>query len=492
MTWMNTLADAYVTACERYPGEKLMLVSDIDGTILDMRYLVMSVLQAYDQKHGTAYFTRLRFSDIKVHENDVEHLLDGLGIPREVRREVTTWYLEHRWREDMIMNSHRPFPGVLPMIRWFQLQPYTTVGLLTGRPETLRAMTLRSLNEVGKPHCVVFDTDVLMMNPRDWGQHVGSAKVDGMRQFSAMGYHVFAMIDNEPQILEALADDPENEEVLLLHADTIFESRRSSMPRDIVQGKDYVLAELVPSEEALPHSVQLVWHGVNDPANLEQFIASGVLWAEIDVRDDPSGKLILRHDSFDTTPAMPDEEWLSYDAAIAELTRSGMGIKLDIKGGPDVLDRLLESVAALKLTDDRLWFNGELESIGEKDFRRIRDAHPGAIVQCPVGWMAPLLAAAPDEAHRILELLTGWGVDRFSVNWQTPEARVIFRQLDGWGYEVNFYGVPDLEAFLEAVVMLPRSVTSDFNFPQWNFYGRGSGQSGNRITYANETVAERG
>jgi len=87
-------------------------------------------------------------------------------------------------------------------------------------------------------------------------------------------------------------------------------------------------------------------------------------------------------------------------------------------------------------------------------------------------------------------LLTDWGMNRFSVDWRTGRARTTFDQLVGWGYEVNFFGVPDLEAFLEAVVMLPSSVTSDFNFPQWNFYGRGSGQNGRHITYANEAVTD--
>ena len=34
-------------------------------------------------------------------------------------------------------------------------------------------------------------------------------------------------------------------------------------------------------------------------------------------------------------------------------------------------------------------------------------------------------------------------------------------------------GVPDLEAFLEAALLLPASVTADFNFPEWNYDGRG-------------------
>jgi hypothetical protein len=487
---MKALARAYHAACIRYPGEKLMLVSDIDGTIIDMRYLVISILQAYDRAHSTAYFTRLKPADVHVHENNIERLLEELNLPAPDREAVMNWYLDQRWREDTILNSHHPFQGILPVIRWFQLQPNTTVGLLTGRPEALREATLRSLNTIGEIHRVTFDNEVLMMNPGEWGQDIENAKVAGMLRFREMGYHVFAMIDNEPRVLEMLAHEAEKGELLLLHADTIFESQSSSMPRGAIAGREYGLTELVPNERALPRQVQLVWHGVNDPANLRQFIASEVFWAEIDVRYDPSGELILRHDSFETIPALPDEEWLVYDEAVAKLVNNGNGIKFDIKGGADVLDRVLESIAFLQLSDDRLWFNGELESIGEEDFHRIRAAHPAAIVQCPVGWMNPLLEAAPDEAHRILEMLAGWGMSRFSVNWEDTNARAMFEELTGWGYEVNFYGVVDLEDFLEAAVLLPRSVTSDFNFPQWHFYGLGSGQKGHRITYAIDAATD--
>ncbi len=490
MSWMKALAEAYQVACERYPGQRLMLVSDIDGTIIDMQYLVKSVLQAYDQAHGTAFFTRLALSEIEVHENNVEGLLEKLDIPDADRRSIMDWYLDRRWQEDTILGAHRAFPGVLSVIRWFQLQPNTTVGLLTGRPESLRRVTLNSLNAIGDDHQVVFDDNVLIMNPKDWDQDVESAKIAGLKQFREMGYRVFAVIDNEPRILEALAHEAEKREILLLHADTSFESQNSSMPSGIVEGRDYALTDLIPGEDALPRRVQLVWHGVNDPANLKQFIASGVLWAEIDVRKDPSGELILRHDSLETTPAMPDEEWLIYSDAMAELAKSGVGIKLDIKGGSDVLDQVLDSVTSLQLTDDRLWFNGELENIGEEGFRRIRTAHPEAIVQCSIGWLTPLMKASPDEAHRILELLVDWGMSRFSVSWQYENARRMLGKLKGWGYEVNFYGVPDLESFLEAVVLLPSSVTSDFNFPQWNYFGRGSGQNGERFVYTNETTAE--
>ncbi|GMQ98895.1 MAG: hypothetical protein BMS9Abin17_1427 [Acidimicrobiia bacterium] len=489
---MNALASAYHAACERYPGEELMLVLDIDGTIVDMQYLVKSVLQSYDQEHATTFFTRLALSDVDVHEDHVEQLLERLNVPAADREAVMDWYLDQRWREEVILSAHRAFPGVLPVIRWFQLQPRTTVGLLTGRPESLRSVTLHSLNCIGDAHQVVFEDELLIMNARGWNQDVEGAKVAGLRRFREMGYHVFAVIDNEPRMLEALAPEAENERTLLLQAETVFESQSSSMPASVVKGRDYALADLVAGDTDLPTQVQLVWHGVNDPANLLQFIKSGVAWAEIDVRRDPSGELICRHDSLVTTPALADEEWLIYDEAMAELESSGAGIKLDIKGGVDVLDRILASVRSLDLPDHRLWFNGELEQIGEGGFRKIRATHPAAIVQCPIGWLNPLLEAAPDEARRILGLLVEWGVSRFSVNWEHTNARALHRKLAGWGYEVNFYGIRDLEGFLEAVVMLPCSVTSDFNFPQWNYFGRGSGHNGERFVYTNETTATHG
>ena len=56
--------------------------------------------------------------------------------------------------------------------------------------------------------------------------------------------------------------------------------------------------------------------------------------------------------------------------------------------------------------------------------------------------------------------------------------------MDQWGFDVNIYDVPDLESFLQAVLLMPRSITSDFNFPKWYYYGRGSGENGNHYEYS--------
>jgi hypothetical protein len=64
--------------------------------------------------------------------------------------------------------------------------------------------------------------------------------------------------------------------------------------------------------------------------------------------------------------------------------------------------------------------------------------------------------------------------------------------MDLWGYEVNIYKVPDLESFLKAVYLMPRSVTSDFNFPQWHYYGRGPRKKDGQYDYKIVKSKQRG
>ena len=226
-----------------------MIVFDIDGTILDMRNMVIYVLQTYDQHHDTDFFQHLDIPDIKVHENHVDKLLQDLEIPSQKQKEILEWFTEHRWRSEAVLDSHRPFRGVLEVVRWFQIQPDTYVGLNTGRPEVIRADTLQSINKLGKTYKVQFTDELLYMNPGGWEEDVENAKVKGIQHFIDQGYRIFAIIDNEPDNLKAIASIDGDEQFLLLHADTIFESKRARMPIHTARGKDYDLTELIPEEE---------------------------------------------------------------------------------------------------------------------------------------------------------------------------------------------------------------------------------------------------
>jgi hypothetical protein len=473
--WMAELAAHYEKTRQLYPQDKLMIIFDVDGTILDMRYMVLHILQGFDRHHDTRFFRTLKASDIAVHENHVETLLAQLQIDLQQQQEILAWYLEHRWSSAAILESHQPFRGVLEVIRWFQTQLNTYVGLNTGRPNIIRADTLCCLNKLGKTYRVRFTDELLYMNPQGWEQSVTNAKAIGVRYFQEAGYRVFAMVDNEPDNLKAIAQIDPQQEILLLHANTIFESKRVRLPRHTAKGKAYQLSELIP-EKSLPQHIHFVWQGVNDEANLRQFLTSNIRWVECDVHLDPTGSdLILRHGTFEENPMEEDEEWLTLDHFLDCLDGSGKAVKLDFKAGGVIVDKVLGLVDQYNFDDSHLWFNGNVERLQEHRLRQLAEAHPNAILQCPVDFLAPLICTAPTKAKEILDMFTAWGVNRFSINWQTHNMRDFFDQMDRWGFEVNIYNIPDLETFLQAVLLMPHSVTSDFNFPQWHYHGRESG-----------------
>ena len=221
-------------------------------------------------------------------------------------------------------------------------------------------------------------------------------------------------------------------------------------------------------------------------------MASDIKWAECDVHMDPTGQdLILRHDTFTITPLMEDEEWLTLDRLLELLNERGRCVKLDLKAGGVLVDGVLELVNDFGFSEDRLWFNGNVERLQEHRFRQLATALPGAILQCPVDFLAPLISSVPLKAKEILDMFTSWGVNRFSISWFTQDMREFFDQMDQWGYQVNIYNVPDLESFLQAVLLMPTSVTSDFNFPKWHYYGRGAGKKGNHYEYSLRRASSR-
>jgi hypothetical protein len=229
-------------------------------------------------------------------------------------------------------------------------------------------------------------------------------------------------------------------------------------------------------EHDLPPQVVLVWHGLNDAKNLHEFLAADIEWGECDVRRDPHGRLVLRHDSFAARPLSDGETLLTLDAVLASLGEEGRNVKLDLKDGPDVIDDTLAALDTHGFADDRVWFNGSVEVVLEAGFRTLRAARPAAVMQCAVDFLRPLVLAAPDQARAVLSMLDEWGVDRISLRWQNDDLDTVLDRLQAWGHDVNLYGVSDLESFLRAVRLLPHSVTADFNFPSWGYHGHGSGQ----------------
>jgi len=481
--WMKVLARKFEAARRKHPEQKLMILFDIDGTILDMRYMMLYVLQRFDVEHGTRYFDDLEVEALNIHENQLEEFVAARGLPPEEVERLKEWYAKNRWAPSAVMQSHRPFRGVLEVIRWFQIQPETYVGLNTGRPEFLRQDTLRSLNALAEEYRVDFKSDLLFMNPSNWDHDITQAKVAGIRHFEKEGYRIVAFIDNEPANLKAVAEADLGGEILLLHADTLFESPLRHRPERSVSGKNYDLTSLI-AEEHLPKHVQFVWQGVNDAANLRQFLASNIRWGELDVRRDPQSQgLVLRNDDFKEYPPAEGEEWEGFEEFAEDFAKHGRSLQIDLKEGGSVLDEVIDTVERLGIREDRLWFKGDLHRLEEKGVLLLAAAFPGARLQCSIDFLVPMFQAAPDQARKFLDRLGAWGVNRYGLDWALAKRRTILETIQTWGYPLGLEAVPDLEAFLQAILLLPDSVASDFNFPQWCYYGHGAGVANRRYQY---------
>jgi len=482
--WMSKLASYYEKMRKRYHDDRLLILFDIDGTIIDMRFMIHYVLKSYDQHHGTSFFKNLKVNGIDVHENQLDQFLKQLDISPLNKEIIFNWYLKQRWTSLAIYESHRPFLGVMEVIRWFQMQPNTYVGLNTGRHESLRDDTFFSLNKLGEQYKVRFNDDLLYMNIHEWEKNIPENKAAGVFHFQRIGYRIFAFIDNEPENLEIISNHDYQNEILLLHPDTIFQSQRQKLPSNAISGKNYDITELI-KEKTLPRHVQFVWHGVNDETNLHDFLSSSIDWAECDIRLDPARKeLILRHNSFEENPLQEYEQLYSLKQLLGFIKKFDKFIKLDLKENGKTLDKVLQLVKDFSFKESQLWFNAKIDDIQEQGFWKVSSIYPFAILQCPIDEFAPLILNAPNKAKEILIHLKSWGINRFSLNWKTQKMRQILNQLERWQFEVNIYNVPDLKSFLKAVLLLPKSVTSDFNFPKWSYYGGGSGQNWRHHKYS--------
>ena len=150
---------------------------------------------------------------------------------RRVRREILDWCRKRPSSTEHGPGTERPYPGALEVIRWFQLQESTFVGLNTSRPERLRADTLHSLNALGRHVRVQFDDDLLHMNQSgDQGDAVAS-KIEGLRAFTRAGYRPVAFVAHEPSVLHGVFEADETRDILFLQTRTTSGSPRLTGPR---------------------------------------------------------------------------------------------------------------------------------------------------------------------------------------------------------------------------------------------------------------------
>jgi hypothetical protein len=453
-TWMHRLVEHYRAMRARHPDEVLAIVFDIDGTIIDTRHLILHTLQLFDRARHTTYFRGLALDQIDVHETEVETLLDRLDLPADVRADVVDFYVRQLWSNEAMLAAHHPYRGVMEVIRWFQLQPRTVVALNTGRPDTIRRATLHAMNELGREYRVTFPDEVLLMNAGGWGADVVGAKNVALAALRDRGMRIVAVVDNEPENLEAMAHADPTGEVLFLHASTIFLSARRALPRS-ASGERYELHAFV-SESELQGHVQLVWGDVTTAVELREVLSRSVGTLAVPVRFDPYGRVEIarRSDPVHRAPS------LELGDVIEDVADAGRSIRFALQAGGALVDAVAAQVERIGVPVASLWFSGEFHELGERGIRTLRTRLPEATLSCPVDFLAPLVFGALEHALDLLDVVRTWGVDRLSIRWDQPRVRDFVSELERWGREVDVCGIGDPEALLQAALLLPRSVTA--------------------------------
>jgi phosphoglycolate phosphatase-like HAD superfamily hydrolase len=450
--WMHRLVDHYRATLAAHPHDTLAVVFDIDGTIVDTRHLIRHTLLAYDRSHGTDLFRTLDVDEIDVHEIEIDALLARLDIMPSVHASIRAFYFERLWRHDSMIAAHLPYRGVMEVIRWFQLQDRTVVALNTGRSEAMRHSTLLALNELGREYRVNFADDLLLMNDR--GDAVVRSKVLALDALRARGLRIVAVVDNEPENLEAMAHADPTRDVLFLHASTIFLSARRPVPRSVT-GERYDLQPFARHEELAGH-VQLVWAGVVDRPELDRFLDAAVGTLSVPVRADPYGRPEIGR--ADEPPHRRSA--LRLDDVVDAVGAAGRVVRFELQAGGPLLEHVLSRVAEWELPQPSVWISGAFHDLGEHGLRLTRDCLPQATISCAADFLAPLVFGALEHAIDVLDVLRDWGVDRLSIQWEQPRVRDLIGELERWGREVDVGGIADAEALLQAALLLPRSVTA--------------------------------
>ena len=466
MKCMKRLSDHYDKVLKNNPAQKLIIVFDIDGTILDLRWYMIYMLQSYDQLHQTSYFEDLEISDVDIAEKDVRQFLESLNLSNKIIASVEQWQKRYYESSAHLLETYRPLQGVMELIRWIQLQPNTYVGLNSARPEHMRSETLDLLNRLGEAFKVRFKSELLYLDDKTNNSSEIQSKLAGFRYFQSKDYRVVAVIDNKPQNLHALGEQLEDKSILMLHTQSVFPSRSTTpFSTDSYYNKKRVLKNTDTGDE----HVQFVWHSVVTRRNLNRFLETNIKWIEFDVRMDWIGdRVILRSDSFDKVPMHENEELTTLKQILEILKNTDKSIKIDFKEQEPLLSKTIEILKAYSYDDDQLWFNAKLDCLREEGFRTIKRNFPRAIRQAPVDFLKPLVLSMPVKAAEIMDDLENWGINRFSVGWKFASNRQFIQALKQKGYEVNIYNVPDFASFLQAVLVDPTSITSDFNYRKWN------------------------
>ena len=452
-SWVYALMAHYESTLRKHSQKKLLMVFDMDRTILDMRGAILGVLLAFDRKRGTDYFKDVGISRIDGDEDGLQHLFDRVGLSSKDRRELLSDIDRAVTSRDAVLEAHRPFEGVLELIRWFRLQPRTDVAIVTGRSDSSRTTTLRQLAVLEREYSVRFGEKLLLMKPGEPRQPVWEFKAGALELYRAQGYTIFAVVDSEGENLRAMETGDPEKSTLLLRTDRILRSLQR-----------HPSWKASPAEAALsgtaPKPVHFIWHWADmNEQGLIRFLSSNLLWIRIDA---PFFLEDIAHIRFSSACGRT-----ALDYCFNILKKHGKKLLIDLPSTEFLLGRIMDLISDYDFEGADLCFNVPADLQGREALKVLgvlKAVYPGAIFHLTLAPLHSALLQNQPAFKACLDSLRAGGVDIFSLDWKGPRRQELLAVLNTCGCPVNIYNADDLGSFLQAVLARPFSITSAFNF----------------------------
>ena len=64
-----------------------------------------------------------------------------------------------------------------------------------------------------------------------------------------------------------------------------------------------------------------------------------------------------------------------------------------------------------------------------------------------IGFLAPLILSAPEQAEAILDTFTEWGINRFALDLDLQDLKSVLDSIEECGFDLTICGVAGLERF---------------------------------------------
>lgn len=245
----------YENMRELYPDDDVMVLFDLDGTIVNIRSMMLYALKSFDRAYKTEFFKDLQAESLDVQDTDIDNMLTRLRIPHNIGRKVTSWYNRHLWSQDALCFSHRPYANIMGIIRCLQIQPRTHVGLCTGSAGRFGDEIHTMLNHLGKDYNVAFTPDMIFVDSDEGDRGPSYRLTRACCHFQSRGFRLVAVVDSEPENhLSDMSYVDGNSEILFLHADTVEELMRLDVPLRALYKNTFNIADLVCDSRCAHHA----------------------------------------------------------------------------------------------------------------------------------------------------------------------------------------------------------------------------------------------